>query len=76
MQLVLRPLWDWNEQFSEKDKLFFTNPFYVKRQEISRKSMLLPASAILLPGFKKQPTQKMSTNQMQNHSLIPQVIFF
>ncbi|KAH8276629.1 hypothetical protein KR044_000188 [Drosophila immigrans] len=31
-RLVLRPVWDWGEQFSDKDKLFFTNPLYQRQR--------------------------------------------
>ncbi|XP_017086942.2 myotubularin-related protein 10-B [Drosophila bipectinata] len=31
-QLVLRPVWDWGEQFSDKDKMFFTNPLYQRQR--------------------------------------------
>lgn len=54
LKLVLRPVWDWSEQFADKDKVFFTNPFYQKRQEVlSRKSVAIPRNAIRLPGLQK-----------------------
>ncbi|XP_055919388.1 myotubularin-related protein 10-B [Eupeodes corollae] len=54
LKLVLRPVWDWSEQFADKDKVFFTNPFYQKRQEVlSRKSIAIPPNAIRLPGLQK-----------------------
>lgn len=31
-RLVLRPVWDWGEQFSEKDKMFFSNPLYQRQR--------------------------------------------
>lgn len=31
-QLVLRPVWDWGEQFSDKDKMFFSNPMYQRQK--------------------------------------------
>lgn len=31
-RLVLRPVWDWSEQFSEKDKMFFINPLYQRQR--------------------------------------------
>ncbi|XP_016924212.2 myotubularin-related protein 10-B [Drosophila suzukii] len=31
-QLVLRPVWDWGEQFSDKDKMFFSNPLYQRQK--------------------------------------------
>ncbi|EDX01702.1 myotubularin-related protein 10-B [Drosophila yakuba] len=31
-QLVQRPVWDWGEQFSDKDKMFFSNPLYQRQR--------------------------------------------
>ncbi|KAH8368521.1 hypothetical protein KR084_012689 [Drosophila pseudotakahashii] len=31
-QLVHRPVWDWGEQFSDKDKMFFSNPLYQRQR--------------------------------------------
>ncbi|EDV91989.1 myotubularin-related protein 10-B [Drosophila grimshawi] len=31
-RLVLRPVWDWGEQFSDKDKMFFSNPLYQRQR--------------------------------------------
>ncbi|XP_030377965.1 myotubularin-related protein 10-B [Scaptodrosophila lebanonensis] len=31
-KLVLRPVWDWGEQFSDKDKMFFSNPLYQRQR--------------------------------------------
>lgn len=54
--LIMRPVWDWGEQFADKDILFFTNPLYRRAQSESavgqpnRKSMaVLPPSAVQLP---------------------------
>lgn len=51
-QLILRPVWDWGEQFSDKDILLFANPFYKKpsndRSDVRRTMMaggLAPAAA-------------------------------
>ncbi|XP_017155825.1 myotubularin-related protein 10-B [Drosophila miranda] len=30
--LVLRPVWDWSEQFTDKDKMFFSNPLYQRQR--------------------------------------------
>lgn len=53
--LVLRPIWDFGEQFTDKDIALFTNPLYKKPTDQStnaRKSMLpVPVSAIPLPGL-------------------------
>ena len=54
--LIMRPVWDWGEQFADRDILFFTNPLYRKVQSetavnpvhLNRKSML-PPSAVPLP---------------------------
>lgn len=54
--LVMRPVWDWGEQFADKDILFFTNPLYRRPQSSSaeasgtpqRRSMV-PSSAVQLP---------------------------
>lgn len=55
MKLVLRPVWDWGEQFSDKDLLLFTNPLYRRPLDVpsSRQSMAvhLPPSAIRLPSL-------------------------
>ncbi|XP_017061620.1 myotubularin-related protein 10-B [Drosophila ficusphila] len=32
LHLVLRPVWDWGEQFSDKDKMFFSNPLYQRQR--------------------------------------------
>lgn len=53
--MVLRPIWDFGEQFTDKDIALFTNPLYKKPTDQStnaRKSMLpVPVSAIPLPGL-------------------------
>lgn len=60
-ELIPRPVWDWSEQFLEKDKLFFTNPFYQKqKQEVPcRRSVAIPAGGIMLPGLAKPPSALM-----------------
>uniref|UniRef100_A0A0K8TME0 Putative myotubularin-related protein 10-b n=1 Tax=Tabanus bromius TaxID=304241 RepID=A0A0K8TME0_TABBR len=70
-QLILRPVWDWNEQFMEKDKVFFTNPFFVKKQENYRKSIALPPNAVLLPGFEKKQSRFTLDPAQMNKSSIP-----
>lgn len=69
--LVLRPVWDWSEQFSEKDKFFFSNPFYQRqRQEIPcRRSIAIPAGAIMLPGLAKTSAHRATFNP---HNFIQQ----
>jgi myotubularin-related protein 10/11/12 len=61
---VLRPVWDWGEQYTDKDIALFSNPMYKKPQateqdiETFRRSRL-PPSAFRLPGLddlnKKKP---------------------
>lgn len=70
LKLVLRPVWDWSEQFSEKDKIFFANPFYVKKQENCRKSVAIPPNAVLLPGFQKASPRFILDSGQNNQSLI------
>lgn len=56
--LVLRPVWDWGEQFTDKDLALFNNPLYNKPAEVvnaARRSMaILPPDAIPLPGLQKK----------------------
>ena len=78
LKLVLRPVWDWSEQFADKDKVFFTNPFYQKRQEVlSRKSIAIPPNAIRLPGLQK-PGSRMTFDPslFSTQSTVPKVIQF
>lgn len=64
-RLVLRPIWDWGEQFSDKDLALFTNPLYKKppEQQNNRRTMavVLPSSAVPLPGLHK-PNARFSVN--------------
>lgn len=62
---MLRPVWDWGEQFSDKDIALFSNPLYKKPLSLEqdpvpdvgiRKSRI-PAGAILMPGFEDQRQQ-------------------
>ncbi|XP_046802459.1 myotubularin-related protein 10-B [Lucilia cuprina] len=72
-KLVLRPVWDWSEQFLEKDKLFFNNPFYQKqKQELPcRRSIAIPAGAVMLPGLAK-PGLQLNLPQHQRNTMVPQ----
>ncbi|TMW51922.1 hypothetical protein DOY81_002984 [Sarcophaga bullata] len=74
--LILRPVWDWSEQFLEKDKLFFMNPFYQKqKQEIPcRRSIAIPAGAIMLPGLGK-PLLTVNQQQQQRSTMACQQNF-
>ncbi|XP_037935682.1 myotubularin-related protein 10-B [Teleopsis dalmanni] len=74
MDLVQRPVWDWSEQFSEKDKVFFTNPFYQRRpQEHNvRRSIAIPAGAVMLPGL-AQITQPKQQQTQQRYTINPQL---
>ncbi|KAH8395962.1 hypothetical protein KR222_000348 [Zaprionus bogoriensis] len=58
-RLVLRPVWDWGEQFADKDKLFFSNPLYQRqRGELQatqqhhhhRRSLAVGGHKLLSPG--------------------------
>uniref|UniRef100_A0A6B2ECL4 Putative phosphatidylinositol 3-phosphate 3-phosphatase myotubularin mtm1 n=1 Tax=Phlebotomus kandelakii TaxID=1109342 RepID=A0A6B2ECL4_9DIPT len=49
-RLILRPVWDWGEQFADKDIVYFSNPCYRRPAgEPTRRSVVIPASAIPLP---------------------------
>lgn len=65
-RLILRPVWDWAEQFADKDLALFNNPLYKKPTEQlnnARKSMaILPSSAIPLPGLHKTTSSRFSLN--------------
>lgn len=69
-KILLRPVWDWGEQFSERDIALFTNPLYKKpvlsEQEIEQnKKSKLPPSAFKLPGIediKKKASQRTSVD--------------
>lgn len=73
--MVLRPVWDWGEQFTDKDLALFTNPLYKKPSEQhtnARKSMaFLPSSAIPLPGLHKTTNSRFSLNVATNHMASP-----
>lgn len=72
---MLRPVWDWSEQFAEKDKVFFLNPFYQKKQEnLNRKSIAIPPNAVRLPGLQK-PGSRFTINPglFVTQSTIPKV---
>lgn len=73
---MLRSVWDWGEQFTDKDVALFTNPLYKKppeQQNNARKSMaILPASAIPLPGLhNKQAANSRFSLFSPNHSSSP-----
>ncbi|XP_067635434.1 myotubularin-related protein 10-B [Eurosta solidaginis] len=72
--LVLRPVWDWGEQFAEKDKVFFTNPFYQRQrqEQQNRRSIAIPAGAIMLPGLAQMPTKQL---QQQRFTTINPQLF-
>ncbi|XP_011183180.2 myotubularin-related protein 10-B [Zeugodacus cucurbitae] len=63
--LVLRPVWDWGEQFAEKDKVFFTNPFYQRQrqEQHNRRSIAIPAGAVMLPGLAQISSMKQGQQQ-------------
>lgn len=51
----MRPVWDWGEQFGDKDLALFVNPLYKKPPDqpsnLRKTIMGLPSSAIPLPGM-------------------------
>lgn len=51
--LVLRPVWDWEEMLNEKDIVLFTNPLYKKPQTIEHEveNVDNSASPLKLPGI-------------------------
>lgn len=62
--MVLRPVWDWLEQFAERDIQLFTNPLYKRPVEVnSRQSIAvtLPPNAIRLPGL-VNPSNRLTLN--------------
>jgi hypothetical protein len=77
-RLVLRPVWDWGEQFTDKDIALFSNPLYkkppVSEQDIEtfRRSRL-PASAFRLPAIDdvKLKFGKNKTDSMRLSRSIP-----
>ncbi|XP_055628584.1 myotubularin-related protein 10 isoform X2 [Toxorhynchites rutilus septentrionalis] len=52
-RIILRPVWDWGEQFSDKDISLFTNPLYRKalddKRNVHEKVLRLPPTAYRLP---------------------------
>lgn len=51
-RIVLRPVWDWGEQFSDKDIALFTNPLYKKVSDaghVQESKIRLPPTAYRLP---------------------------
>lgn len=66
-RIILRPVWDWGEQFSDKDLALFSNPLYKKppeQQLNARKSLavVLPPTAVPLPGLHKPNNARFSVN--------------
>ncbi|XP_031617006.1 myotubularin-related protein 10-B [Contarinia nasturtii] len=66
-RLVLRPVWDWGEQFADKDLALFTNPLYkkpIEQQNNARKSLavMLPSTAVPLPGLHRPNNARFSVN--------------
>uniref|UniRef100_A0A336L0Z1 CSON014244 protein n=1 Tax=Culicoides sonorensis TaxID=179676 RepID=A0A336L0Z1_CULSO len=57
-KIVLRPVWDWGEQFSDKDIALFSNPLYKKPVSLEQDGVpesgyrrsRIPAGALLMPG--------------------------
>lgn len=66
-------MWDWGEQFSDKDIVLFANPLYKKPPEPSRKTMaFLPPTAIPLPGL-HQTGSRMTMHFSQMTSVASQL---
>lgn len=78
--ITLRPVWDWGEQFTEKDLVLFNNPLYNKPAEVinnARRSMaVLPPNAIPLPGIQKLNSRFSMNLASPSHSQNPQVNLF
>lgn len=71
-QLVLRPIWDWAEQFSDRDIALFTNPLYKKppEQQNTRRpvTMMLPSTAVPLPGLHNPTNDRIFKNMQRQNS--------
>lgn len=67
-QVILRPLWDWAEQFNERDILLFLNPLYKRANPIdtNRKSVF-PPNSVALPGL--TANSRITLNLSQLHSM-------
>lgn len=51
-RIILRPVWDWGEQFSDRDIALFSNPLYKKPPDTGHaleKKLRLPPTAFRLP---------------------------
>lgn len=46
----MRPVWDWGEQFSDKDIVLFSNPLYNKKQAYEFCPDPKPTRASVIPG--------------------------
>ncbi|XP_055600129.1 myotubularin-related protein 10 [Uranotaenia lowii] len=64
--IILRPVWDWGEQFSDQDIALFSNPLYKKPPDTEHEIKLrLPPSAFRLPCI---DDVKENHRQSMNHS--------
>ncbi|XP_059614071.1 myotubularin-related protein 10-B isoform X2 [Phlebotomus argentipes] len=73
--LILRSVWDWGEQFADKDIVYFSNPCYRRPVvEPSRRSVVLPASAVPLPIIGApdyHPVQPLTGGACSRASIMP-----
>lgn len=70
-RIILRPVWDWGEQFSDKDIALFANPLYKKPPDVGyvqEKKIRLPPTAFRLPCIEDL---RESNNLTMNHSVEP-----
>ncbi|XP_055537349.1 myotubularin-related protein 10-B [Wyeomyia smithii] len=67
-RVILRPAWDWGEQFSDKDIALFTNPLYKKPdvEHTCARKLRLPPSAYRLPCIEDL---KESNNMIMNNTM-------
>ncbi|ALC48867.1 CG14411 [Drosophila busckii] len=62
-KLVLRPVWDWSEQFCDKDKLFFTNPLYQRQRSDYAAALHNQRRSVAVTGQKlAKPTSATSSS--------------
>lgn len=72
---MLRPVWDWTDQFSDQDIALFANPLYKKpfdQPNVSKsiETRITKQSGILMPGIQNLNNNRIFKNmQRQNSSL-------
>ncbi|KAH8275982.1 hypothetical protein KR018_000490 [Drosophila ironensis] len=70
-KLVLRPVWDWSEQFSDKDKMFFSNPLYQRQRNDLNASGLNTHRRSLAVG--NRGAAPMATSTPSRNTINPQL---